>query len=253
MFAHERHAAIADLVGKKKRLTVTALQKTLRISSATLRRDLAEMEQKGLVVRVHGGVMHPQALRGEPSFLRKSHECMESKRAIAKAACSLVPDGASVFLDSGTTCLEIGRALLARSGLTLMTNSVPLIHEAFVAGVPILSTGGELRTLSGALTGAVALEWLEHLQADWAFVGASGIDPEAVATTELGEAAVKRLFLRKARHAVLAADGMKWNQTAPVRFAIWQNFEYWLTSDDVTVADTSPLNATGCKVVRCKS
>ena len=253
MFAHERHNAISELVSKKERVTVCALQKTLKISSATLRRDLAEMEKSGRIVRVHGGVVHPQSLRGEPSFLRKSHTAVEAKRSIAATASGLVPDGASVFLDSGTTCLEIGRSLLARSGLTLITNSVPLLHEAYMIGAPILATGGELRPLSGALTGAVALEWMEHLQADWAFLGASGIDPRGVATTELGEAAIKRQFLCKARHAVLAADGTKWNQTAPVQFAAWQEFEYWLTSDALPTVNIKPLKDAGVKVLRCKA
>jgi len=253
MFAHERHNAISQLVAKKERITVGSLQKTLKISSATLRRDLAEMEKGGKIVRVHGGVVHPQSMRGEPSFLRKSNEAVNAKRAIADSAARLVPDGASVFVDSGTTCLEIGRRLLARSGLTLITNSVLLLHEACLAGVPIVATGGELRTLSGALTGAVALGWLEYLQADWAFIGASGINAQAVATTELSEAAVKRQFLCHARHRVLAADGTKWNQTAPVRFATWPDFECWLTSDSLSAADVKPVEQLGVKVTRCKS
>lgn len=252
MFAHERYASIAELVARKQRMTVTALQKALKISSATLRRDLAEMEKRGMVVRVHGGVVHPQSLRGEPSFLHKSHECVEAKRAIAKAASDLVPDGASVFLDSGTTCLEIGRRLIARTGLTLITNSVPLLSEAYMAGVPIFSTGGELRTLSGALTGANTLAWLDQLQADWAFLGASGVDARAVATTEIGEAAIKRQFIANARHSVLAADGSKWEQIAPVRFAQWSDFAYWLTSETVLASNLAPLKPTGIKIIRCK-
>jgi len=252
MFAHERYNAISELVAKQERVTVGSLQEALGISSATLRRDLAEMEKKGTIMRVHGGVIHPQSIRGEASFLRKSQESVEAKRAIAQAASDLVPEGASVFLDSGTTCLEIGRRLLARGGLTLITNSVPLLHEAYIAGSPIVSTGGELRTLSGALTGAVALGWLGQLQADWAFLGASGVDAQAAATTELGEASIKRQFLCHARHRVLAADGTKWKHTAPVRFAAWPDFEYWLTSDTLPAAEARGVKKAGVKIVRCK-
>lgn len=252
MFAHERHNAISELVAQNERIAVSALQKALKISSATLRRDLTEMEKCGRIVRVHGGVIHPQSVQGELSFLRKSHASVDAKRAIALAASSLVPDGASVFLDSGTTCLEIGRALFNRRGLTLITNSVPLLHEAYMAGIQILTTGGELRPLSGALTGAIAVEWLEHLQADWAFLGASGIDSCGVATTELGEGAVKRQFLRRARHSVLTADATKWNQVAPVQFALWKDFEYWLTSDSLPATTLKQFKDTALKIVRCK-
>ncbi len=253
MFAHERYKIISELVARKQRITVAALQKTLRISPATLRRDLAEMEAQGAIVRVHGGVVNPQSLQGEASFVHKLHDCAEAKRAIARAAAEMVEEGASVFLDSGTTCLEIGRRLIARGKVTLMTNSVPLLNEAYKCGAPICSTGGELRAISGALTGAVALAWMERFQADWAFLGSSGLDAGAVATTEINEAAIKRQFIANARHVVLAADASKWNRVAPVRFARWEDFECWITNGEIPAAGIAGVKKAGVKVVRCKA
>lgn len=253
MFAHERYKVISELVARKQRVTVGALQKALRISQATLRRDLAEMEKLGAIVRVHGGVVSPQSLQGEASFVHKLHDCVEAKREIAKAAADLVEEGASVFLDSGTTCLEIGRRLIARGKVTLITNSVPLLSEAYKCGAPICSIGGELRAISGALTGAAALAWMEQFQADWAFLGSSGLDAESVATTEINEAAIKRQFIANSRRAVLAADGSKWNRVAPVRFARWEDFECWITSGDIPAAGLAGVKKAGVKVVRCKA
>ena len=74
MFAHERHRSISNLLARKQRVTVADLQKALKISPATLRRDLAEMEKEGQLLRVHGGVLHPNAMRNEPSFRHKKGE-----------------------------------------------------------------------------------------------------------------------------------------------------------------------------------
>ncbi len=230
MFTHERHRLIADLIAKDQRMAVRDIQKALSISPATLRRDLAEMEKAGLLVRVHGGVVHPQALRGEPSFSLKSRKAVAAKRAMAALASTKVPDGATVFVDSGTTCLEIGRRLLARPTVRVVTNSVPLIAEAYQNGNALLALGGELRPISGALTAHLCEAWLAELSLEWAFLGASALNPSGALTTELSEAAIKQQLLAQARHKVLAADASKWGESALVRFAPWEAFDLWITS-----------------------
>jgi len=237
MFTHERHRLIADLVAREQRLTVQEIHRQINVSPATLRRDLTEMEKAGLLVRVHGGVVHPQALRSEPSFSLKSRRAVEAKRAIAGVAVEGVPDGAVVFVDSGTTCLEVGRRLLTRGAVKVVTNSAPLLAEAHNAGLPIVALGGELRPISGALTGLLALEWLARLRINYAFLGASGLGLDGVATTELSEAAVKTAVLQNvsanAGRRVLAADTSKWNATALVRFGGWEDFDLWITSGEL--------------------
>jgi DeoR/GlpR family transcriptional regulator of sugar metabolism len=236
MFAHERHQAIRELLAKKQRFTVSALRRALRVSPATLRRDLGELEKAGAVVRVHGGVVHPSVLRGEPSFAQRGRQAIVAKREIARAAAALVPDGAVVFVDAGTTCLEAGRLLMARRGLTLVSNSVPFLSLA--AGgceAQVISVGGKLRDLAGALTGSLALSWLASLRADVAVVSAAGLSlAEGVSTTELEEAAVKCQFLERSERHILVADRSKWNVPSTVRFADWKSFDVWVT--DVVLA-----------------
>ena len=255
MFTHERHRVIADLVSREQRMTVQEIQTRVKVSPATLRRDLTEMEKAGLLVRVHGGVVHPQALRSEPSFSLKSRKAVEAKRIIATAAAESVPDGATVFLDSGTTCLEIGRRLLARSAVRVVTNSVPLLAEAYHSGAPIVSLGGELRPISGALTGLLALDWLARLRIDHAFLGASGVGPDGAATTELSEATIKTAVLQAVAKAegkrTLVADGSKWNQSALVLFAPWKEFDHWITSGDLPASTLNRLRKDGLHITLC--
>src|SRR5471032_1777810 len=173
MFAQERLNSIKRLVRKFRRMTFAELQKHIEVSPATLRRDLSELEQAGDVIRVHGGILDPAYVRSEVSFDERLVRNRSAKAAIASAASRSVPAGATVLVDAGSTCLEAGKALLGRKDVRLITHSVALLEAAFRGEASILCLGGELRKVSGALTGGPALGALNSINADIAFIGAS--------------------------------------------------------------------------------
>ena len=233
MFAHSRHQAIVDYLRDQPKASVHELEVALAVSPATLRRDLAELEAAGAVVRTRGGVAHPSLFRGESSFSQRGRIQIAAKRSLAETAARLVPAGGTVFVDAGSTCFEVGHRLLPRPGLTIITHSLPLALAATPAGARVICLGGEVRAVSGAAVGAFALAWLENLHADWAFLGASGLDPnEGPSTTELAEAGVKGALIRRSTHPVLVADTSKWLRPAAVRFAAWHEFEHFVTGPD---------------------
>ncbi len=255
MFAHERHQAIQQLLSKKRRLSVAALQRELKVSSATLRRDLTELENDNLVVRVHGGVVHPSALRSEPTFTQKGARSMAAKRAIARATAELIPDGATLFIDAGTTCLEVARLLLTRRDLTLITNSVPLLGLATTEhAATVIGLGGELRAVSGALTGSLALSWLASVHADIAIVAASGLSLEdGASTTELAESAMKQQFLARSTKRILVADSSKWNVPSTAKFADWNSFDTWVTDATLTPRERAALSRHHLHLIQVKN
>ena len=232
MFAHERQEKIVTLVAKSHRMEVQELMRILGVSAATLRRDLAYLEQKDRVVRVHGGVCHPSAMSSEPNFGQKAAMSVKSKTMIAQAVFRAIPQGATVFIDGGTTCLEAGRLLRSRADLTIITNSLPLIstHEQFAARLLVL--GGERRSVSSALVGDLSLSSLGRLRADFALIGASGLHAhDGAGTTELLESEVKREWIARSKQAFLLADSSKWAVTAPVYFARWEEFDKFFTDN----------------------
>jgi DeoR/GlpR family transcriptional regulator of sugar metabolism len=246
MLAHERHERILALLEKRRRLEVGALLDLLGVSAATLRRDLAVLDQKDLIVRVHGGVFHPGAVMSEPSFGQKAAMSVKSKRLIAEALAPTIPQRATVFIDSGTTCLEAGRLLRGRDDLTIITNSLPLIatHEQFRARLLVL--GGEMRSVSGALVGDLALSALGRLRADVALIGASGLHvQDGAGATELLETAVKREWIARSHRTVLLADASKWAQTTLVSFAGWEDFDEFYTYKKPSV----PFRRSGLKII----
>ena len=231
MFVQERQAAIVKQLARRPRFAVEELGRELGVSRSTLRRDLLELEKQGRLVRVHGGVVHPQHLRGESTLRRRGGQNTAAKRRIAGAAAALVPANAAVFVDAGTTCFEAGRLLLGRADVTIFTHSLPLLVAAMEADAAARVTclGGELRAVSGALVGGVTWGWLGRLRCDVALVGASGLDAgDGASTTEVHEAEVKAALLERARRRVLACDASKCGRPAAVAFAAWSGFDAWL-------------------------
>jgi len=244
MFAQERRDRIVALVERRGRARVEELEQELSVSSATLRRDLSTLEKSGNVLRVHGGVLPLNGKADEPNFSRKQARARKQKKAIAHAVNLAIPDGVTLLLDAGTTCMECARLLLNRPSLRIITHSVPVLALAMEAKATVLCPGGELRKISGALTGSPS--FLDDLHADIALVGASGLHcDEGASTPELAEASIKKQLIDRAGEAWLLADSSKWNHPTGVRFAAWHAFSRWYPGDRIPPADARRLRRTG--------
>ena len=230
MFAQERLQLIRKMVRKHRRITFAELETLTKVSPATLRRDLSALEKSREIIRVHGGVLDPSFARAEVSFHERVVRHGAAKKAIAARAALLVPSGARVLVDAGSTCLELGKALLSRKDVRLITHSVALLEAGFRGEASIICLGGELRKVSGALTGGAALGALTSLHADIAFIGASGLDAqEGCSTTELSEAEMKKALMARSKRRILLADHSKWQNPSTIRFAAWREFTDWVT------------------------
>jgi DeoR/GlpR family transcriptional regulator of sugar metabolism len=250
MFAHERLTAIKRLVRKHRRMSFAELQSSVKASPATLRRDLSELEVQGEVIRVHGGVLDPAYVRSEVSFDERLVQNRSRKMAIATRAARFVPTGATVLIDAGSTCLEVGKALLGRKDVRLITHSVALLEASFRGEASVLCLGGELRKVSGALTGSAALGALNLIHADISFVSCSGLEPAwGCSTTELSEAEMKQGMIARSSRKILVADRTKWNQPSTVRFAEWKQFDEWVTDKLPDPSELALIRRSGIKVI----
>jgi DeoR family fructose operon transcriptional repressor len=249
MFTPERQNVIKRIVRQHRRVRFAMLEKLVKVSPATLRRDLAELEKNGSVIRVHGGVLDPSYVRTEVPFDERIVRNGRAKKAMAMAAAQLVPSGATVLVDAGTTCLEAGKILLARKDVRLVTHSVALVQIGIQGEAPVVCLGGELRKVSGALTGASALGALDLVHADVALVGASGLDWEhGCSTTELSEAEMKKALMTHAKRKILLADCAKWQSPSTVRFADWEDFDDWVTDKLPERNEAAKLRSLGLKI-----
>lgn len=251
MFAQERLNLIKKIVRKHRRMNFVELQERIKVSPATLRRDLTDLEKSRDIIRVHGGILDPGYVRSEISLDERVTRNTSAKKAIAAAAARLVPSGSTIFVDAGSTCLEAGKLLLGRNDIRLITHSATLLEAAFRGQAAIVCLGGELRKVSGALTGGSALGALVAIHADIAFVGASGLDSKSgCSTTELSEAEIKKAVLARTSRKILLADHSKWENPSTIQFGPWSDFNDWITDKTPSPAETASLRAKGLKIHR---
>ena len=222
MLAEQRQSLILAMVNQRGSVSITEMQRKLKVSRETIRRDLVLLADRNALRKTHGGALSLE--RSEPEIALREVTNAEAKRWIGRRAAALVPDGASGILASGRTVQAVAEARLARQALTVFTNSLGVCRK--LAGhnknrVHLL--GGELQATNGATVGRDTTGMLSHYFADFVFVGAGAISPTGWLmdyTREEGE--LHGMMLLSARTAVVVADHTKFNRFAPVRV---ENFD----------------------------
>ena len=237
MFAEERRNRIIQLIKSGNPVKVIELSILFTVSEATIRRDLQELENLGLLQRTHGGAVSPQ-LDSELSFHDREVFYLNEKRQIALAAASMVQDGETILLDAGTTTREIARALCGRR-LTVATNSMDV---AFVFAeepdIEVILLGGTWRKSINSLVGPLTNTMLKLFCFDKAFVAANSVDSRLGASTHnLAEAETKGLMLQSARQAILVVDHSKFEQKTFCRICNLSELSLLIT-DSGTPKDT---------------
>ena len=180
----------------------------LSVSAVTLRKDLDVMASEGMVRRVSGGAVLPPdgGARGQGRI-----SCYAEKVSIARAVADIVSDGDSLFLNAGTTCLEIARALRSHHSLSIVTTALDvamLLNE--VQGFRVVLLGGELNTDQGFTHGSDAIDQISHYRTDWSVLSIDGISVGGgVTNCHSEEAPVDRVMIANSKRAIIAADHTK--------------------------------------------
>jgi DeoR/GlpR family transcriptional regulator of sugar metabolism len=215
VLAEERRRVILETLSNKGSVAVTELARQLEVSSETIRRDIALLDKQSRLRRTHGGAMPLDT--AEPMFTERMTQNIEGKRAIGWLAASLVGDGASVIIDSGTSAFCVAEALADRRRLKVYTPGLQAATR--LAGRndnEVYLLGGRFASGEGATVGPDATAMLSHYFADFAFVGAGVISRHPWLMDYSREAADLRAeMIVRARTAVLLADRTKFNRMAP--------------------------------------
>ena len=208
--APRRLERLREIVRQSRVVRVDELCGQLGVSPATVRRDLDELETLGEIRRVHGGAVSVESRLEEPLFDDKASLAAKEKHAIAKAALRFVQPNDTIYLDGGSTVLELARLLRDRTNLTVVTNSLRAATELAGRGPALIMVGGELRRLSQTLVGPLSRLMLREVHLDKAFMGTIGLTLEdGMTTTDSAEAYTKELVIQQAREVYLLADSSK--------------------------------------------
>lgn len=233
LLAPQRRHAVLTRLRHRGTVNVQELSDLLRISPSTVRRDLRDLEVRGMLRRVHGGATVLDA--SEPDQPQRAATQLEEKGRMAEAALPLIRDHSTVLISGGTTTETLAARLGTRRGLTVVTNALPIAQAlAATATVDVIVLGGVLRHREQSLLGHLTERALAELQIDQIFTSSFGLDAETGLTgAHVDEAQTDRALLAAARRIVVLADESKLGRRGPVRLAP-------LTQVSTLVTDAGP-------------
>lgn len=223
----ERQREILALAEAQGFVTIENLAQRFGVSAQTVRRDIIALDQAGLLQRFHGGAGSNE--RVESMRLGHAHKkelSPEAKRRIGERAAALVPDGATLFLDVGTTVEAAAEALDRRDGLRIFTNNLRAALRFDPGRHQVHVLGGMLTGRDGSLTGGGVITVLSGLNLDFALIGCSGIEPGGrVMDFDLNKIEVKKTAMRIAGSSLLLADSSKFGRSALAEIAARTAFD----------------------------
>lgn len=249
MLTAQRKQTILTRLNDQGQVSVTALSREWGVSEDTIRRDLRDLAEDGLVQRVHGGALRASVAVGD--YQRRETLSVEVKQRLGRVAAGLVRPGQIVAIDGGTSNLQLVRALPRDLRCTVVTHS-PLIAAELRdhPSVELLVIGGRIFRHSQVAVGTETAEAIGRIRTDVFFLGATGIHPETGATTgDWEEAAVKRAFCRGAAETVLLVSPEKWGAASPYQIVPVSSLST-LVVDGATAEDQlAPYRALGLAIV----
>lgn len=218
MLETERHQMIIEALKTKNTVKLQELVELTNSSESTIRRDLIQLEQGKFLKRVHGGAARLQGKLQEPSMTEKSSKNLQAKRRIAQYAGSLVEEGDCIYLDAGSTVIEIIPFL--PDNIVVVTNGLMHINELLEKNIKTFLLGGYAKPTTRAIIGRGALESLEQYRFDKCFLGVNGIHPQFGYTTpDPEEAMIKQRAISLTREAYVIADESKFSEIAFAKIA----------------------------------
>jgi DeoR/GlpR family transcriptional regulator of sugar metabolism len=248
----ERRRLIVERLRQHGSVSVAGVEADFNVSPMTARRDLDELERRGIARRTHGGAVLPGLSSHEDSFVQRLEVAVEAKERLAEAALRLVEPGEAIFVDSSTTGYIAARRIVRENiPCTLLTNAVPIMQllcELDAPRVELIGAAGTLRKLTRSFVGPQAVRGVEAHFADHVIFSVRGITDDGYLTDpDPLESEVKHAMIRRARQAVLLVDGSKFGRPALTQIARVEDVGVILAAE-VEDAQLRPLARAGVDV-----
>lgn len=246
----ERQTSIMERMAREATLEVVQLAREFDVSGETIRRDLSELEARGLVRKVHGAAVLPQAL-SDSSYQSRMKTNADGKNRIGRAVAGLVDNGDSLLIGTGTTATFVAQALRNHHDLTVVTNSVDVARIlAFGKRNQIFMAGGQLSAEDGAALSQTAIEYVRQFRFKYAVFSAGGFDLEDGLTDfKAQEAEFTRAVIQRAETVILALDSSKFGRRAHARVVDLAGIDVLVTNSEPAEPYLRRLEEADVKVV----
>lgn len=246
---NRRQADMIQLLGERGELEVADTARRFGVTQATVRRDFQYLEDQGHLVRSHGGAIPSPAALAQLAFVRKGKKNEEQKRAIGQAVAAEIKPEMVVALDTGTTTLEVAKALVNVAGIKVLTTSLPIAAVLHAQeNIEVILMGGAVRKNDPDLSGALTEENLRRFRSDVAILGADAVGKEGLFTADMATARTAQAMMAGARRQVIAVDSGKFAAAGLFRYAPWDDVAAVYTDSGVAAADRAWLKKLGINV-----
>jgi DeoR family glycerol-3-phosphate regulon repressor len=225
-----RQADIVALARESGRIDVDGLAGHFEVTPQTIRKDLNELCDRGLLQRYHGGAMLPSGI-ANLGYEARRQLATDAKRRIGRKAAALIPNDCSLLINIGTTTEQVAMALRSHRDLMVITNNLNVVNILQgCTAIEVIVAGGVLRHSDGGIVGEPAVDFLRQFKVDYAIIGTSGIDEDGTLLDyDYREVEVSRKIVESSRHAILVADSLKYGRSAPVRIGHMSDIDYFVT------------------------
>lgn len=249
MIPVERQQQILHLLAERGAISITELTERLEVSHMTIRRDIQKLEEKGRVLSVSGGVSLSQRIKSEPTHADKRGLMQEAKLAIARSAAAQVAEGRTIYLDAGTTSLELARELAAREDLMIVTNDFMVcayLIDHFRGR--LYHTGGQVIRENQSCVGEATAHFLSNLHLDIAFLSSSSWDVMGISTPSEQKVPVKRAVVEAAATRILICDSSKYGKVGTFKVVGWEVIDQVITDGQLPESARDMLAQHGVKL-----
>lgn len=250
MLAQERRNYIIELLKENNIVKVNELAKKFNITIETARHDLIILEDQGYVSRIYGGAVPLASVTREPQLNVRGSSQSEQKMEIGRAAASLIKRGETIFIDNGSTCLELARCVRNIPNLTVCSASIPVLAELVNSDVTLIMCGGAVRKGEQAATGALTVNMMESIYVNKVFTSCSGITVGfGVSSFNIDDAELTKKAISQADYAVLLADSSKFGYNALAIFAPIESFSSIVTDSNISDKHTEAIRKLGVDLI----
>ena len=232
MLKEERHQYILNRIDQNYRIYITSLSAELGVSDDTLRRDLTELDERGLLTKVHGGAIAKSGIPVE--FTDRLNTGIPAKQQMAAKVIPMFRTGDILLIDGGTSNLEVARKIPSNMELTVYTNSFPIVNTLMHhPKLELIFLGGKVFPSSQVTVGVYVFQALQTVRPDWLGLGISNVHPQhGLTALDREEAMMKRLMIELAQKRIILADSYKLNTAEAYTVASLGDIDYLVTEDN---------------------
>ncbi|MFT4100304.1 MAG: DeoR/GlpR family DNA-binding transcription regulator [Burkholderiaceae bacterium] len=248
---HPRQKKLLDEVRSRGTALVDELARQLDVTPQTIRRDIGQLVDAGLLSRFHGGATLPQSTTENIAYLRRVSINARGKQAIARALAAQVPNGSSLFINIGTTTEEVARALRHHRDLRVVTNNLNVAAIlADNASCEVIVAGGVVRSRDRGIVGESTVDFIRQFKVDIGLIGISSIELDgSLRDFDIREVKVAQAIIAQSRSVWLAADQSKFGRQAMVQLATLSQIDALFTDAEPPAVLARMLHESGGRYV----